>query len=89
VRTPINNLFCPYENYEKRKNLSSFFLFYVSYEDECCARLYLLFFPPNLTWHNSFFYKIWGEIGNKLGGKDINESVVIYLEKKSKQRLIK
>jgi hypothetical protein len=39
-------------------------------------------FPPNFTWYNSFFYKIWGEIGNKLGGKDINESVVIYLEKK-------
>jgi hypothetical protein len=37
---------------------------------------------PDATWHNSFFYKIWGEIGNKLGGKDINKNVVIYLEKK-------
>jgi len=39
---------------------------------------------PNANWHNSFFYKIWGEIGNKLGGKNINESVVIYFGKESK-----
>lgn len=37
---------------------------------------------PNANWHNSFFYKIWGEIGNKLGVKDINKTIVIYLEKK-------
>jgi len=34
------------------------------------------------AWHNSFLYKIWGEIGNKLGGKDINKTIVIYLDKK-------
>jgi hypothetical protein len=37
---------------------------------------------PDAAWHNLFFYKIWGEIGNKLGGKDINKTIVIYLEKK-------
>ena len=43
--------------------------------------------PSDATWHNSFLYKIWGEIGNKLGGKDINKNIVIYLEK-NKQRLL-
>ena len=72
------------ENNEKGKNLSSFFLIFISYNDERCAKIITTFpspLPPDVTWHNSFLYIIWGEIGKKLGGKNINKNILIHLDK--------
>jgi hypothetical protein len=39
-------------------------------------------FPFDITCHNSFLYEIWGEIGKKLGGKNINKNILNHLDKK-------
>jgi hypothetical protein len=78
VRTSINKIFLPHE---KGKNLASFF----SSSSHITMNVvpdYNHFSFPDVTWHNSFLYEIWGEIGKKLGGKNINKNILIYSDKK-------
>jgi hypothetical protein len=38
-----------------------------------CQIILLLLPPLHVIWHNQNFCKIWGEIGNKLGRKNITK----------------
>jgi hypothetical protein len=48
----------------------------------CQLPIIIPFSPLDKSWHNSFFYKIWGEFGKKLGEKNINKNRLKIFEEK-------